>query len=140
MAHNFMNASSSSAIPIFHDPVYYGYIPTNPAPDFSLSKPISEMTPKEKTKAREQFATNLKNALKKEEENILKNFARPRDKYHRAMIIAEARGDEYLAEEIIKRGKSASDSCNCFNPLMKVHGGMSTMERHSDLKEQCVIH
>lgn len=124
MARNFMTAASSTAIPFFYDPVYYGYIPTNPPPDFSLPKPISDMTPQEKTQTKERFAKELRKALKEEEDNILKNFERPRDKFHRAMIIAEARGDEYLAEEIIRRGKLAPDNYDCSISPKNVQQGL----------------
>ena len=98
--------SSSIDVPIFHDSVYYGHSPTNPRPEFNFSGPIKEMTPQEKTRTRERFAKNSRDAIKGKEDNILKNFDRPRDKWHRAMIITEAREDEFLAEEITSLQKA----------------------------------
>ncbi|KAH0272760.1 hypothetical protein KCU91_g6455, partial [Aureobasidium melanogenum] len=102
-AQAFITPSSASANPIFYDPTYYGYIPTNPQPDFTLPKPISEMSSAEKTQTRLDFAKRQRDALKEEEDNILKGYKFWRDRYHREMIVAQARGLEYLAEAIIKR-------------------------------------
>jgi len=97
---------TSTSTPILYDPVYYGYIPTSPSPDFTLPKPISEMKPQEKTQTMERFASRLKNALhEEEEENILQGVTFWKDEHHKAMMVALARGDEFLAEEIIKRGQ-----------------------------------
>lgn len=63
------------------------------------------ITAQEKTQTVEDFAKRLRDAIKEEEMNILENFGAPRDLYHRAMIVAQARGDEYLAEAIIRRGQ-----------------------------------
>ena len=54
----------------------------------------------------EDFAKCRKDAIREEARNILENSGFSRNPYHRAMIVAQARGDEYLAEDIIRRPQS----------------------------------
>ncbi|KAG9584429.1 hypothetical protein KCU77_g12297, partial [Aureobasidium melanogenum] len=90
--------------PIFDDQVYYGYIPSDPEPDFSLQKEIHDMTAQEKQDTLEQFAKNQTDALMEDQKRRL-NDRHWRDHHHKRMIVAQERGDEYPAEEIMKQGR-----------------------------------
>jgi hypothetical protein len=62
---SFRTPNSPSSIPIFYDSVYYGYIPTNPPPDFTLPKPPSEMSSQEIHRRSSPSATEKHSRKKK---------------------------------------------------------------------------
>lgn len=89
--------------PVFADEVYFGYVPSDPAPDFSLHKDIHDMTALEKQDTLKRFAKSQADAHLEDENRRLRDRYW-RDDHHKRMIVAQERGDEYLAEAIVKRG------------------------------------
>ncbi|KAH0043832.1 hypothetical protein KCU78_g522, partial [Aureobasidium melanogenum] len=136
---SFLTATSSSANPVFYDPIYYGYIPTDPPPDFTLPKPISEMLPAEKTQTLKDFAKRQRDALKEEEDKILKDYKFWRDKYHKDMIVAHTRGLEFLAEAIIKRDADDNYTDNRGSLPTKPQAGPGPTNRVSRLAQMLAV-
>jgi hypothetical protein len=114
--------------PVFNDEVYYGYIPSDPEPDFSLQKEIHDMTAQEKQDTLEQFAKNQTDALMEDEQRRL-NERHWRDDHHKRMIVAQERGDEYLADAIMQRGSAETGWIGA--PLHGVFGVWKDLLFHS---------
>lgn len=112
--------------PIFHDPIYFGYIPTNPAPDFTLPKPLLEMTQQEKEQALRDFTQRQLDALEQDRDRRLVG-SYGKDKHHKEMIVAQERGDEYLAMAIVVRGKHTL-SALCVHPHPHPHSSSGAVK------------
>jgi hypothetical protein len=81
---------------VFYDDVYFGYIPTNPAPDFTLPKDILEMTPQEKIQALTDFTTRQKDTLKQDKQRRLATRCRA-TLYRIRHVVEQARSVNGLA-------------------------------------------
>lgn len=92
---------------LFDDPVFTGYIPTNPAPRFTMTKSILDMSAAEKKQKLLEFAREQKDAMDAEARNILSGKYTT-DSMHARLLVALHRGDEYFAEQLIIRGMYTS--------------------------------
>ncbi|THZ08914.1 hypothetical protein D6C95_01452 [Aureobasidium pullulans] len=88
--------------PLFDDPVYAGYIPSNPRPDCALPADFLDMTPAQKRARLAEIANAQIDALAAERLAMLQGKSCI-DDTHRDFLVALRRGDEYYAQQLIRR-------------------------------------